>query len=273
MANDCLVTKLKSVVDNDNLNILGGIKFKVKGSNIRMGIFIAPLVGKEYTLTLLEEGKTFSNPRGYARLIDSKNVVFTDYNNDAITINGADANTLSDVLLKSKYDIREIFQNAHAINLSDLEYSTGMLVLNCSDASCVGNLTSLKNLTNLERVDLSWNQDVTGEINDLSNLTNLTSINVGGVSRKISGSISTFITGQKQAGRTTCSDELIIKQMDYTPCSFGSFSGTYVSGNGVLSWDATKMAITIGTTIYVIGYTAGQIAELETQGKTVVVCD
>ena len=191
---DCLVTKLKGVVDDSSLTRIG---------ELRIGISQVELPS--------DKTQSFNFVfKKNARLEIIGNGYFTDRSLTANKGKTLDivANTSTDVYVSSgnleiaildKYSLgRVIFghvvdavnsdqMNNRFIDINDLKYSTELTNINVSSNKTTGDLSAFQNLTEL--VDLSIaNSQVFGDLSSIKNLTKLTLLYVNNT--KVSGNIS-----------------------------------------------------------------------------------
>ena len=213
MANDCLVTKLKGVVQNDNLDKLNIITFTVyAGCNFR----ITPTAN----ITI---NSTVGMKCYYGTSNDGQTVTSTTVQHEAEA--SIDLSAGSEVSIESKYSIYNFaarWDPALNINISKLAYSalhylyapgsgvTGELSAfkttpNLTEAflgstNISGNLQNLSNCVGLEKIEIDQT-NIGGSITDLGNLINLISINL--YRTAVTGSIEELAAAQVSAGRTS----------------------------------------------------------------------
>lgn len=287
MANDCLVTKLKGVVDNDNLYKIGEVRMMVKLSSSsaipRTNSFL-PTDSTPFEVTLLDDGVTFASATGDCQIIDSKHGIITGrYISDGndLVVSGAEPNSWIRVSVKSKYNFDKLGIYTKDVYLSDMQYSTNLTLIR-SESTCqkYGTFKDLSRMSLLNNLYI-WDNDgnFTGNMSDLGYLTALTSLTLATRSSNknhIAGSWEDFVTAQRNNGRSTC-DSLDISNTYYCFIPFGNRSNIRVGGeteHGILKWDASKMSIQFDTShkVLTIGYTAEQAASAFT-GYEVIMCD
>ena len=196
MSKNCLVTKLSSVVDNNNILKLGEFRFHVTKVNsptaATQGFYIKPV--SELKATIIGDGYfTDSN------LHDNKGVSMSiPVNGTRIYVSNGDF----DVSIVSKYDMR-VFENYDSatsnidtecinkiINIDNLIYS-GITTLNLKGVKVEGYLNSLANIKRLMQINLS-KTSVIGDLDEIRNLTSLIILNLGN-SYGISGDLSSLV--------------------------------------------------------------------------------
>ena len=287
MSNNCLVTKLKGVVDNDRLNKLGELRMMVKLSSFsipRTNAFFSSDT-TPFEVTLLDDGVTFTSATGDAKIIDSKHGIATGRyisTGNSLIVSGAAENSWINISAKSKYEFGALGFDVKDIQLSDVKYCTSVkkFVVN-SSCPKYGTLKDLSGMTLLELLTV-WtysSNTFTGNMSDLGVFTNLTTMTVASVtssSMYITGSWDDFVVAQRSNGRTTC-DGIDILNAYYSFIPFGSRSNLRVGGEsekGILKWDASKISIQFDTShkVLTIGYTAEEAAAAFTDYE-VIMCD
>lgn len=257
---NCLVTKLKGVVNNDNLDLFGYVSIKTSTGSIKFELSGAgtvkilhgtvggnteiPIVAGQYTY-LVSYG-TIAVDQGYDKMI----------------------------VYIPKYTIKRLQVNEASINLEDLQYSSPLVELKLnagnpikySEATFNGILENLEILyiTSASTVIDNGPIDVT-EIGANGIMTNLSlsgvstgltgSLNKAGMSpltefkvpntKEVSLSIETFVANNRAAGRTTGSLSL-----PYLGACITTFNGRAVANqaDNSLSWTATTITLN-GVTI------------------------
>lgn len=287
MSNNCLVTKLKGVVDNDSLNKLGEVRMMVKLNNSsipRANTFFSNNT-TPFEITLLDDAVTFTSASGDAQIIDSKHGIATGRyigTGNTLTVSGAEPDSWINISVKSKYNFGVLGMYVKDIQLSDVKYCTSVTrFVMTSSCPKYGTLKDLSRMTLLELIEV-WNGSgvtVTGNMSDLGVFTSLTEITVGSTTSsvmRITGSWDGFVVAQRSNGRTTC-DGISIKSPYYSFIPFGSRSNLRVGGeseDGILKWDASKISIQFDTShkVLTIGYTAEEAAAAFTDYE-VIMCD
>lgn len=290
MANDCLVTKLKGVVDNDNLNKLGEVRMMVKLD----GSSCIPRTNSFFTgdktpfeITLLDDAVTFTSASGDAQIIDSKHGIATGRylgsSGNALTTS-ADADSWINIAIKSKYDVGVLGSYVKDVQVSEFRYSYNIKAVR-STPFCpkYGTLKDLSKITSLEEIEtwgLREGYALHGAMSDLGVLTNLTIMTIGKAfsyyQNPSTGSWDDFVVAQRNNGRTIC-DGITLPNAKYCYVPFGSRDTIIVGGeteSGILKWDADKISIQFDTSLKVltIGYTAEQAASAFS-GYEVIMCD
>lgn len=206
---NCLVTKLKSIVDNENLEIFGVIRLKVP-ANFSVTNFKCPFgcsnSGGKFQFTdgitvVSSSTQTDYTSQGEApctKYIDTTHVVFERY--DISSENGG-------WLIFNKYD--NDFTYFDASGLYNPSPSAWIFMPNIKYAwynridfaDKIYDLSSFKSVTSLINFSISCN--CTGNIQDLGFLTSLTNINFPNDTVLPSGSIEDFLNAQVTNGRTS----------------------------------------------------------------------
>lgn len=279
---NCLVTKLKGVVDNTNLKKLGVFTVEVTGATSAELFTMRPYQGS--TITFKDLTNTFSDGTTEKTITrDSDGVLLAagnhkievspKYNIDTLALNNAKyAFDVEDLYAGNNYTIFN-FENSNAVgnivkiltayttriqlnntdvelNLNSVRICTQLQVVTGSRKTA-GDIIVFSNLTSLTTVALQNNTHITGNIKSFGACTNLTRLNVGG-SSLIEGTVEDFVAMQNISGRASYN----------AGTNFGfyntkiKFNDAYIYFEKSLSWEASgeNTVITYGedsTTIHV----------------------
>lgn len=264
MANNCLLTKLKGTVNNDNLPIYETLVVEHIAVTTTADLFIL-----------------YAND-GISMIIDSDEIteVFDVSNNAHAlpwTINFTVASNYSQIVrvkqkgklkIKSKYALNGIDSlnkgNIHVSLLSDFAYKNSPVSANylkLGNSNVSGDISILaENTPALQEINLQECSKVTGTASDLGAFTNATVLTI--LHTQITGSIEEFVAAQIAHGRTSVDDANNI----YSNAILGqlTFGGsTHVASYGRITWEsASKIAVYTGaealtncTHVYCKGYT------------------
>lgn len=232
---NCLVTKLKSVVNNDNLDTLGSVKMFLT-PELSSGAYVITLNLGTMPHRISIRGNTntalsVSNP-SQGTLVDGHTIDYLGIVSSSaglrITVQNGNRTTI-EIDKKSDLNKLVVFSNSFpeikngitdlpsTIELIDLAGYSGSLftsdfvgfsslkLLNFANSfkSFEGQLSNLGNLSVLESITANSNKNtITGDIKDIGSLTHLTTFKFSG-NIGISGSIEEFVAAQRLAGRTT----------------------------------------------------------------------
>lgn len=302
---NCLVTKLKAVVDNDNLVPLGALKFLVvsQGSPSQITQLFAILGGEvqvpeSYPMT----DSTHIANGNYSIIVDDKyDVTSIKCGDSAALVGGIDTlkSVTSLTYLAYMNDTENAALKARKFgDIASLANLTGLTRIQMPHTSVSGDIASLSVLTSLTYINLG-NTLVKGDIANLASLTALTSISLsvtkvsGNIAAlavltlcntfsisatNIGGSIEEFVSASIESGKNTGS---IILYTTRTNITFGGNNrpSSYLSwdDNGhILCGNSTTLAAS--TILYVSGYTDSEIATNKAaggiwEGKRVVKVD
>ena len=174
MANDCLVTKLKSVVDNDSLKTFGAFKISLDGAaSTKLKVQSA----KAQNVKVLEGFVTISG-QNVSEFTVPANTLYTIY---------SDVSRKVVLLFSDKYSITSIVSPFAGLgfDLEDLKYSDNLHIVDCGADSVdvIGNVSSVENLNLIEKFNLKRSSKVTGNISAFSGLTTLTELTLPGCNR------------------------------------------------------------------------------------------
>lgn len=237
---NCLVTKLKGVVDNDNLSKLGVIRIplmaNMTSSNWRaiatpIGTTVSPklsLISGNFTIT--NAGGTATLPHDFP-LGAAENIKVTT---------GATAPTIE---IDNKYSISSlgnILNKASAeFSCKELEYLP-LTEMECSSVM-IQDVVDIIIIQTLTDISLSGDSCV-GDFSELGKLVNLTNLNCYGVRNNLVGTIEDFVTKARAAGRTTGS--VSYKPQHYASTITYEGSALDYSYTWTIAWTADSISVT-----------------------------
>lgn len=229
---NCLVTKLKASVNNDNLPILNTMKFFkdwVQSSyNTNYYVNVIPADGKTLT-AYLSDGKVFldqsGNPMSNTLTITSSNFVHVPL--DRCTM-----------FIKNKADIKKVQSTFtdFTIPLSEFSYCTNIEIIRLYLS---GDTKDISMNTKLVEFYSQNHNGISGNISDFGKCTSLTVLTVN--SNRFAGSIEAFVAAQRANGRTSVSSSSPIA------VALTGANVTFNGGNASkaraanLYWDATTI--------------------------------
>lgn len=249
MANNCLVTKLKAVVNNSNLKKLGVLDIYGTGNadialRCSSPITVKCISGSMY----LDQART--------QPITEKVIPVSASSSTVYIVNG------THIEVSSKYNITFVYATPATDKMSTeyFKYSTGITRLTVPQIKGkLSDLSGLTSCTTLELVGTSvpYNVELEGAASDIAGLTALIKINLVRAQHiygsfeslgkcialtdikiaetRIGGTVEAFVARQRGAGRTTASN-IAISLADTT------FNGSSVTHNPTtLSWTATTI--------------------------------
>ena len=164
----CLITKLNSVVDNNELLGIG---------EVSIGLTEDMTYPQSNAITIV-----YSNEDGYIRLKEG-NLSFTHKNNAVTLPLKLDKNYTYDfkftgngnIVLKNKYALQKLYlEYRGAIDLSTLKYSKNMEYLRASSSS-YGSISDVIAMNKLKELVLNL-KNITGDIHEITNLPEITYI-------------------------------------------------------------------------------------------------
>lgn len=261
----CLVTKLKGVIDNENLSVLGTLVFKTKKITTPTAATqkIIIQVPSKQTCVVSVKGKDMLYDENFANELGKEVSVTNRYFTFCVS-NGAT------VFISNKYALN-VINTANSMvlesfNIDELAYSTGISNITISGSNILGNLKAIKNLSNINTLNLSyctiagnltdlnggsflqristWRmygiKGITGNINELDAMPKLTAISFTDSTSNISGSIEGFIENQMAKGVYNKSDvQLEVRNTNIT------YQGVRCSKNYRVSWTTSGQEPTI----------------------------
>lgn len=259
MSNNCLVTKLIGVV-NDDLPKYGVLVAEFT-DNVHSASAALGIISKSATKIKAIDSPLYSTGGanwGYEVLVPENEEVWVCPSSGKVEIYGkydikklvlirghfAPVDTID---LKYCTDLKELTSmlSGELNNLSGLTVMEKLILQrNSADYSLTGNIESLAGMTELTQLNIVLCKGLTGQLSSLGNLTKLTSIAIGDTN--ISGSIEDFVVAQRTSGRTACE----FLDMAWIGSSKVTFNGGTISNSGstVLSWTSSTITLA-GTTI------------------------
>lgn len=279
--NDCLITKLNGVVNNDDLEELGALKIKVARNNDNHSNINGH---NAITLRVYAEGDPLSG-NGFFTVKDG-----TIYGRNGTAKSGTTdylfytpeffvpTGSYGYIMIDDKYSVSQI-EATDVVSISDLRYSPNLQILSLkyneldidlssildpvgnpilkylilsdsaeSESNISASTAFLGQFTNLERLYVTNCKNVSGQITDFALLTKLEGLLINAISISttpaITGTIESLLEGQyNQGGRR--SGTLYIQSASYAV----SFHGTYdllnatFSANGITVTDRNNTPI------------------------------
>lgn len=185
---NCLITKLKGVVDNDNLLKVGELSIKIfsedapAANNRTMSVVAA----KNLVIKIVGDGyftdSTLITNKGKELSVKANVLTKFIYSNGDYNIVIGDKYSLVDF---NTYEVG-VTNTLYQLHIEDFKYSKGLHDLYITTSNITGNMFSTKDLPNIYRVYFN-NSNVEGNLELFKYSVKLDSLNVGG---KITGDIS-----------------------------------------------------------------------------------
>lgn len=258
---NCLVTKLKSVVDNSNLNVLGRLNgetyLRVETPNTGY-VFISAATSNTVKITVLDENVYVTQVGVGGTLIDGKTCLL---GNKDVTYPGFSVTPKTQkvkVYVDNKYELSDIvLDQGSNIDIKELKYTKiesfknyGITKGHISDfPSTLVSLSLYGGIDNpvtteeflkfnLQRAVLNTlSRNLTGDFINFAHMTSAVSFNLTGTS--VTGSLNAFIRKQIENGRSSC-DKLNIGY-NVGRCTFNDIDHSREYFDKYLKWDNTKM--------------------------------
>jgi hypothetical protein len=229
---NCLVTKLKASVDNDNLPILNTLKFFkdwVQSSyNTNYYINVTPADGKTLEASLAD-GKVFLDNSGNP----STNTLTITYSYFVHV--PLDRCTM---FIKNKADIKKVQSTFtdFTIPLSEFSYCTNIEIIRLYVS---GDTKDISMNTKLVEFYSQYQHSISGNISDFGKCTSLEKLEIN--SNRFAGSIEAFVAAQRANGRTSVSSSSqIAVTLTSTPVTFNGGNASRARAAN-LYWDATTI--------------------------------
>lgn len=308
--NNCLVTKLKSSVNNDDLLKLGEMRIKVKkNSNLTTpkqqsikfqangGQIAVYTTGPGYFVTYSED--KLNNVDEHMTYIDIPS------NLGSITL--FFANDDYEIRILNKYEMTSLeFNSANnaynmslfELDLNDAEYLTNLHNLKINYSYSTGDIKSLKNL-DIHKLKIDNCPNIYGNINDLNILSLVTfnasdniyvNLNAFDANTKLVelttnpdkcfGNIDTYVANQRIAGRKEMTlDNPLYLWGIVNSLWFGSEKINVPNNSAFITWTESKIVIYCNVfnnpasapIIYATGVTDEEVAAWENEEKTVYI--
>ena len=244
---DCLVTKLKASVNNDNLRKLGVFSFSMTPANAAYFEFSAESALNVSGLPSLTVGGTLINPQPYK------------YNGDGtskrVTLQQGVKNTIE---ITNNHTISSLFFNKNAADgfdsdlFGELKYLTGLTRLEIinSNKDAIYNFEDLSDLTLMTRINVQNSSGIGDIAKSFGKMTALTKLQIGGTYCHVNGSLESFVQAQRAAPvpRTAESTGINVSYIYQTKVTFDGelITQTYGGNGAVLTWDASSITLTLG---------------------------
>lgn len=193
----CLITKLKGIVDNNSLKKLNEFRIRVTkitspDSNTQ-GFSVQ--FSKETTLSIIGDGyftdENLSANKGKSLIVpaqDGNNITTIYLSNGTYEVSIPDKFALTR-LSSSPKGVFSSEKKHFSLDIDELKYVNSMLSLSLYNIKATGDISSLSNKVKMNELRLC-NVDIYGNIDSLSNLTELRTLM--SFSSKISGNISSI---------------------------------------------------------------------------------
>lgn len=240
----CLITKLKEVVDNENLVTMDTLKMKVKGvSSLPASANVIQVVmyyGNSSTFRVTGEGALAENAADAQTSTDKVLVV----NNAYTFVKNVDCNLY--VTNKNKIEKLYITPNNVGsiihIDVSEFKYLSSPLFtdVRLNGYSVSGDIIAFKRCTRLNRLEIiagSCNGDIATALGNLKSLTSIKFANSSQITGSIEGLASALVTNGKTSGSLSVTCNGII-----------TYNGTAVS-NGTVKTITFDQSVPNGYTV------------------------
>lgn len=267
MSTNCLVTKLKGSVNNDNLEILGTIKVNATSEWIEnKELYIGYKTALEHHIVEVADGSSHIIPEGESETVSSLDFYYPK-NNRMFNLTPGNYN----LIIPDKYDI--ITLKVYNIDINSLKYCTGLTSITIKGGrynytgetdKCTGDLSSLANLTGLRYLRID-SYSVTGDLSAFKDYTDIIEVDIHG---NFTGDIANF----KKC--VNCTQALFINAVNVSGNAENLFSGLYANGkrSGSLSFSILNTSAKFNnqswTTSFIITFSENGIT-VTTGGNTI----
>lgn len=250
---NCLITKLKTSIDDNNIPYLGELRLKMKpvASPTVDSAYVSIGSTKEGTIRILNDGvfykintTTVDETAGKEKkLLDGTTEVYVSPE--------------SVISILPRYGITSIFANGATLDISHLDYIENLKSISVSGSELTGSIDVFKGYKNLQTVHLRQSKNIVGNIESLKDSTNLKKVHFANTNvegslvsafgnktqlavlelseTKVTGSIEGLVSAQIAAGRTSGSIQMPWAKATNTI----TFEGNLLSQNANISSSAT----------------------------------
>lgn len=208
---NCLVTKLNSVVNNDNLDYLDGIKITVKPVENYVDSCFLRFVNatKAFEVFCPDGGNHLSTSSDLSNATSSIIVPAAQMSNFNIYV---DKTTEYSIVLRCKYSsVSTVYFYGKVINVdvSDFKHMTGLRGFTCYDATAHGDINQFTKISALQSFTVRGNSaQATGNLSTFNSAKNLLTLFVG--SGRFTGEIKDLADAQVAGGSPRTSGSLAI---------------------------------------------------------------
>jgi hypothetical protein len=183
---NCLVTKLKSVVDNDNLDYLNYVVFKGTLANnfTDGGIFAVRNSEHVSEIRLLNtDGATLTYSAPYFSLTKGSgnivSILFPRYIIDNIEFSSSkiywDYEKISTIFGITTFETKQ--GTSFQFQLSDISFQN-VQALSLSASGAVGDIAEIAKMPTITTLSLAYNRFLTGDLSSIKDMPNLTSVSL-----------------------------------------------------------------------------------------------
>lgn len=257
---NCLVTKLRGNVSNDNLPSLGSFIFDAYAGNNSCTIGIVGL-SESTTVKILGNG-VFTDTNSKTKTVtfpsDGTEVEmsFTLAEDCKIEIMNISYDKKINFIYNGNYDIsnavkfrpfQKIYKSGGSavFNLDDIEYPSTITQLFCMDSKVIGDLSKFQGI-NISTYFSVWNNNITGDIINLANMVSTQTIQCGYSS--IYGIVEDLLLALKNNGKTgTFSFSVINSNATFNNAQMSNDCKVTISENTITVKDAYNDSIVLGT--------------------------
>jgi len=152
MANNCLVTKLSGVVNDDTLEKLGVIRIRVSSNSTESNLIFTLISSKDSTLKTIDT--QFVTPYNQSSIIGTENPLTANVEKTFEVL----LSTAGYIEIPNKYNLKKITLATSTVidDVSSLKYSTELEYLYGNGNSLRGDFNSLKDLPLLNHLQLAY---------------------------------------------------------------------------------------------------------------------
>ena len=274
---NCLETKLKSAVQNDNLDTLYSFNINVDRTALNGNYLKLRINGTSITVRAKGNGHIATSIEGLtldpqtSLEINSLTDIFISNDTD-FKVNIDKKNTLIELEIRVvKSDGSDVSARTPVVNAFDFTQVKTFAACNKVELfkTAYGNLLSIKDNTNLTYVYVAYT-NVTGSILNIPTSVDAIYVHNTGVS----GSLEDFVSARVSAGQTS---KNIICNISNSEVTFGGQNYSILrvawddNGNKIVGYNNRNPAS--ATTVYCKGYSTQSEAEAAFPGKTVIRVD
>lgn len=246
---NCLVTKLQSIVSNDSLKYLGKVSFPFEDNTFNANYYLQIIAAPGKTATVSLKNGYFLNSQGAST--GNQSITVSSNDNWILLPTTADVFTIGD-----KYNVAKIIsthpnKSLFTLPLDDLHFCNNLSFISVRvvegkiknlpalkyfNASYISDGNPLSDFTNcplLEELRITGS-DIVGKFEDIGSLTHLTVVSFG-VSYNVSGTVEAFVAAQRLAGRTSETEGIRLLYFNTTSITYNG--SALPSIDMTLTWD------------------------------------
>lgn len=265
---NCLVTKLKSSVDNNNLPIFDQLKFKVGHTGEALRFYMKAYASDNCVVTgipdaggavsfsyISDESQTYTNPftiadqmNGFIAVASGADCTITILNKSKLRLLSNGSFGVNGIIEGAKDILAAIPEEVKILRFErsiSTEITLEDIISSCPTFEALyiaksyymqGNIAALTQLSSFKNLDAGECRGLTGDITSLGSMTTLE--NLALYATNVSGTMESFVAAQRASGRTTGT-------ITGSGGNWGqvTFNGSRDNAKGAVSWTETTITM------------------------------